>query len=208
MALVTGTPEGSIITQDDIYIDHAPNVYIQEYPADELHNPDADGFYWGLSGTTAYPVYELGCIVDVTLGENLTLNQIRCDTVGDKATVQKRNYLNLQATVKTLFPLSVLRHLLKASPVTASGGLEKMGIGQINNNLFYHVYMPVVYDEDTGDYLSITGHKAQLVEAFELPMRYGDGWSIRVNIRMSADSTKPSAQQFATVIRADPSALP
>ena len=71
MALVTGTPIGNINTSEDIYVDSAPTLWFQDYNADPLNNPDADGFYWGLSGTTAYPVMELGCLGDVSFADNI-----------------------------------------------------------------------------------------------------------------------------------------
>jgi hypothetical protein len=72
MALVTGTPLGTITTQEDLYIEGAPNIYFQDYLASPFNNPDGDGFYWGLSGTATYPVLEVGCPVDVSLTEDLT----------------------------------------------------------------------------------------------------------------------------------------
>ena len=44
MALVTGTPLGTINAQDDIYLDTAPSLWFQDFSADELNNPDGDGF--------------------------------------------------------------------------------------------------------------------------------------------------------------------
>lgn len=209
MGLVTGTPLGSVISQNDIYLEGAPYVYFQDATASELNNPGSGSFYWGLSGTSTYPAYNLGCVLDVSLGENVTMNMVRCDTVGDKAAIQKRNRLELNLTITTLLPLSVLRHILKASAPVTMGSVEYMGIGPINNNLYYHVYLPKVYDEDTGDFISITLHRAQFADAFTINMRQGEPWQVTgVKLYAFADTTLPSAQQFATVIRADPSAVP
>lgn len=209
MGLTTGTPLGSITSQDEIYLEGAPYVYFQDYTATELSNPDADGFYWGLSGTTAYPVYLIGCATDINLTENLTVGEIRCDNVGQKDAIQKRNYLDFNLTITSLLPLTVLKHMIKGGAVTVSGAIEKMGLGSINNNLKYHVYLPKVYDEDTGDYVSITIHKAKFVDAFTLNMRSGEPWQLTgIKLRAFADDTKPAAQYFATIIRADPSDVP
>ena len=83
-----------------------------------------------------------------------------------------------------------------------------MGIAAINNNQYYKVYLPKVYDDDTGDYLSITIHRAKFVDAWTLNMPSGDKWTVTgVTLWGFADDSKPAAQTFATVIRADPSAL-
>ena len=153
MTLVTGTPKGNITSQDEIYVEGAPYIYIQDYTANPLNNPDADGYHWGLSGTTSYPVFNIGCVQNVSLTEGLTMNQIRCDVVGDKGTIQRRDYIELELTILTVFPLSTLRHMLNLSSPTVSSNIEKVGIGQINNNRSYMAYAPKVYDQDTGDYL-------------------------------------------------------
>ena len=134
MTMVTGTPAGTICSQDDIYLEGSPYLYFQDYRAKPLFNPDADGYYYGLSGTAVYCVYNLGCINDVSLTEDVTVNNIRCDTVGDKDVVQRRNYVEFVFTLQTMFPLVQLRHLLGLSVPTVSGGIEKVGIGSINNN--------------------------------------------------------------------------
>jgi hypothetical protein len=182
MTLVTGTPIGNVDSQDDIYLEGAPYIYFQDYSANPLFNPDGDGFYWGLSGTSVYPVYNLGCINDVSLTEDVTVNNIRCDTVGDKDVVQRRNYVEFVFTLQTIFPLVELRHLLGLSAVTA----------------------PKVYDDDTGDYLLFHLHKAKPVDAWTIGMGV-DGWKITgLKFRAFADDTKPAAQKFGVVVRADP----
>jgi hypothetical protein len=204
MTLATGTPLGNVDSQDDIYLEGAPYIYFQDYRANPLFNPDGDGFYWGLSGTSVYPVYNLGCVNDVSLTEDVTMNNIRCDTVGDKGVVQKRNYVEFVFTLQTMFPLVELRHLLGLSAVTASGGLEKVGIGSINNNQNYMLYAPKVYDDDTGDYLLFHLHKAKPVDAWTIGMGV-DGWKITgLKFRAFADTTKPDAQKFGVIVRADP----
>jgi hypothetical protein len=209
MALITGTPLGTIIAQDEIYIEGAPYIYYQDSNAPLLFNPDANGFYWGLSGTAQYPVYELVCYEDVALSEDLEINAIRCDRIGDSAVIQKRNHLEFTLSLSTLFPLSTSSPIMKGSAVTVAGALEKMGLGPINNNQFWHFYMPKVYDEATGDYLSITIPRGQFADAFNIAMVSGDKWMLGgITIWGLADFTKPSAQTFATIIRADPSAIP
>jgi hypothetical protein len=210
MGLITGTPIGSILSQESIYLEGAPYIYYQDATANELNNPDTQGYYWGLSGTSTYPVKLLGCVNGVALSENLTLNDVRCDNIGDVASVQRRHYLEVTLSVQTLFPFSVLADLVKSPQTTySSGGLQKMGIGAINNNQFYHIYMPKVYDDLTGDYLAFTLHRAQFVDAFSLAMTMGDNWKLNgLKIRAFADDSKPAAQLFATLIRSDQSAIP
>ena len=208
MALITGTPIGNVDSQDEIYVEGAPYIYIQDYNATPLNNPDADGYYWGLSGTTAYPVFNIGCVQDVSLTEGLTMNQIRCDAVGDKGTIQRRDYIELELTVLTVFPLSTLRHMLNLSAPTVSTNIEKVGIGQINNNRFYMAYTPKVYDQDTGDYLLFHLHKAQFVDAWTINMNSGEPWTVQgLKLRAYADDTKPNGQLFGVIVRADESAL-
>lgn len=208
MALTTGTPQGSIIAQEEIYLEGSPYIYFQDASANPRYNPDADGYYWGMSGTTAYPVYQLGCVVDVSLRESLTMNDVRCDTAGVKATVMRRDYVEFVLTIQSLLPLAVLRHTMKLSAPTLATGLEKVGIGSINNNLRYMVYAPKVYDEDSGDILLFHLHKAQFVDAWELAMKAGENWSFQVMLRAYADTTKPDSQKFGVIIRSDLSALP
>lgn len=208
MALTTGTPLGNIISQEEIYLESAPYIYFQDATANPLNNPDADGYYWGLSGTTLYPVYSVGCLMDVSLRESLTMNDVRCDTVGVKATIMSRDYIEFVATIQSMFPLSVVRHMLKLSAPTVATGLEKVGIGSINNNLKYMVYAPMVYDQDSGDYLLFHLHRAQFVDAWEIAMKKGEPWSFNVLIRAYADTTKPDTMKFGTILRSDKSALP
>lgn len=208
MALTTGTPLGTITSQEEIYLEGSPYIYFQDATANPRYNPDVDGYYWGLSGTVLYPVYQLGCVVDVTLRESLTMNDVRCDTAGVKATVMRRDYVEFVLTIQSLFPLAVLRHTMKLSAPTLTTGLEKVGIGGINNNLRYMVYAPKVYDEDSGDLLLFHLHKAQFVDAWELAMKAGENWSFQVMLRAYADTTKPDTQKFGVIVRSDASALP
>lgn len=209
MALLTGTPLGSVLSQEEIYLEGAPYIYFQDYSASPLKNPDANGYYWGLSGTSTYPVRAIGCVQDVSLTENVTMNEIRCDTIGVKGTIQKRNYVEFNLTILTLLPVATLRHLLKLSTPNTGTGYETAGIGAINNNQFYMVYAPTVYDQDTGDLLIFHLHRAQFVDAFTINMRYGDSWNVTgLKLRAYADETKPAAQRFGVIQRLDPSALP
>lgn len=208
MALTTGTPLGSITQQEDLFVEGAPYIFFQDASATPLFNPDASGYYWGLSGTSTYPVYQLGCIQDVSLRESLTMNDIRCDTVGNKGTIMRRDYVEFVLTIVSMFPLSVLRHTMKLSAPTLATGLEKVGIGGINNNQRYMVYAPKVYDEDAGDLLIFHLHRAQFVDAWELAMKAGEPWTFQVMLRAYADTTKPDSQRFGVIVRSDKSALP
>lgn len=208
MALITGSPVGNVTTQDEIYIEGAPNLYIQQTEATPLFNPDAASFYWGMSGTTAYPVFQIGCIQDVSLTEGVTMNAIRCDSIGDKGVIQRRDYVEFNFTILSLFDLATLRHMLNLSTVTSSGGLEKVGIGAINNNRYYMAYAPRVYDPDTGDYLLFHLHRAQFVDAWTINMRGGEAWNVTgLKLRAFADESKPAASMFGTIVRADPGSV-
>ena len=207
--LVTGAAVGNIVAQDEIYLEGAPYLYYQDATANPLNNPDADGYYWNLSGTSTYPVYRIGCIQDVSLTEGLTINQVRCDTIGDKATIQRRDYIEFAFSFSSLLPLSALRHLLNfGSAPTSSTIYEKLGIGGINNNQFYHLYAPKVYDDVAGDYVAFHLHRAQFVDAFTINMRSGEPWMVEgIKARAYADETKPATARFGTIIRGDDSAL-
>lgn len=208
MALVTGTPLGNVLSQDEIYIEGAPNIYVQQTEANPLFNPDASNFYWGMSGTTAYPVYSIGCVQDVTLSEGVTMNAIRCDAVGEKGMIQRRDYIEFNLTILSLFDLVTLRHMLNLGAVTSSGGLERVGIGAINNNRYYMAYAPRVYDPDTGDYLLFHLHRCQFIDAWTINMKGGEAWSVSgLKLRAFADESKPAVSIFGTIIRADPSAI-
>lgn len=208
MSLVTGTPSGNVLSQEELYIEGAPTIFIQDYHANPLNNPDADGYYWGMSGTTLYPVTTLGCIQDVSLSENVTMNDVRCDTVGVKDTIQKRNYIEFDLTILSQFPLSVFQKLANMSPATVGSHMEKVGIGAIDNNLHWMVYAPKIYDETNGHWLLFHLHKAKFVDAWKLNMKFGESWTLTgVKIRAYADDTKPSTARFGTIVRIDASAI-
>lgn len=208
MALITGTPLGNVQSQDEIYLEGSPFIYVQDVTANPRFNPDADGYYWGLSGTSTYPVYQIGCVQDVSLTEGITMNQIRCDTVGDKGTIQRRDYIEFNITILSAFPLSTLRHMLNLSAPTTLTNIEKVGIGQINNNRFYMAYAPKIYDQDNGDYLMFHLHRAQFVDAWTINMKSGEPWTIQgLKLRAYADESKPQGQLFGVIVRADESAL-
>lgn len=208
--LVTGIPVGNIDAQEEIYVEGAPYLYFQDATANPLNNPDADGFYWNLSGTSSYPVFRIGCIQDVSLTEGLTINQVRCDTIGDKSAIQRRDYIEFAFSFTSMFPLSALRHLLKlGSAPTVGTGYEKQGIGSINNNQYYHFYAPKVYDDENGDFVAFHIHRGQFVDAFTVNMRSGEPWMVDgIKMRAFADETKPAAQKFGTILRGDLSGLP
>lgn len=208
MALVTGSPVGTIETQEDIYLEGAPTVYIQDWRATEWYHPDSDGFYWQLSGTSTYNVFEIGCVTDVSLTENLTMNEVLCDNVGVKDTVQQRNYFEFNLSIQSFFPFQVLRHLLGFGAVTETAPTQKMGMGKINNNQYWHVYAPKVYDEDVGDYVAIHLHKCKFVDAWTINMSFGTPWQATgLKLRAFVDSAKPAAQQFGVMIRSDASVI-
>jgi hypothetical protein len=209
MTLTTGTPIGGGVSQEELYIEGAPTIFFQDYRATPLNHPDTQGYYWGLSGTTAYPWKELGCITEVKLSEDVTMNDVRCDTVGVKDTIQKRNYVEFTLTIASLFPFSELATIMNLSPASVGTGYETMGIPQIDNTIHYMVYAPKVYSATDNDWLMFHLHKAKFVDAWELPFTYGEAWKLSgIKIRAFADDTKPAAQLFGVIKRFDQSALP
>ena len=208
MALVTGTPIGNLDVQEDIFLEGAPTIYFQDSNADPLYNPDADGFYWGLSGTTAYPVYEVGCPSDVSFTENLTMNDVLCDNVGTKAVVQQRNYFEFSFSIQSFFPLQTLTHLLGGGTVTETAPTQKLPLGKINNDQYWHLYAPKVYNETVGDYVWIYMHKCQFVDPWSIAMTFGTPWKATgLKMRAFVDTTMPAAQQFGMFGRADASVI-
>lgn len=199
-------PTGTINLVDDVFLEGGPEFW---FGGVAKYAPDSDGFYWGITGTPSNPSFKLGCYTDFRWRDNVQMTDVRCDAVGVVSTVQKRNYLEAQFTLLALLPLSMLRKLIRGGAVTvnASEQTEKMGLGLIDNNEYFVTYFSKVYDEDDGDFVSVTGHRCQVVDAWEIAMTYGAPWALGVRIRMFADDTKPAAQKFATVLRYDPSLL-
>ena len=210
MALVTGTPIGTLTSQESLFVDSAPAIYFQNSLANPLKNPDSNGFYWGMSGTSTYPVYEIGCPFDVSFSENIVINEVLCDTTGLQATVQQRQYLEFSFSIRSLFPASILSVILKGGTVTRDlvNHLEEFGFGSINNSLFWHVYTPRVYDEAVGDYIWLYFHKAQFVDAWTIGMGFGTPWQVTgIKLRAVIDTTKPAAQGFGMFGRSDLSVI-
>jgi len=207
--LITGTPLGSVFTQENNYLEGSPYIYFQDNNATPLSNPDASGFYWGMSGTATYPVYLIGCVQGVKLAEKVTMNDVRCDTVGVKDTIQKRDYVEFELTVLSQLPIQILRHIMNLGSIpTVSGHVEMQGIGSINNNQRYMVYAPKIYDEINGYYLFFHLHRAKFVDAWTLDMKYGAAWELtKITLRAFADDSKPTNQKFGVIYRADTSQI-
>lgn len=204
-SLVTGSAVGNEVAQEELYLEGSPYIYFQDALANPLFNPDAQNYYWGMSGTTTYPAYLLGCIQDVSLTEGVTMNDVRCDTVGVKDTIQKRNYVEFNLTILSQLPLTVIRHVLNLSAPSTGSGYETVGIGQINNSQHYHIYAPKVYDETAAGWLMFYLHKAKFVDAWTINMKYGDSWTLTgIKVRAYAKDTMPANQIFGVIRRADP----
>lgn len=203
--LVTGNVSGNLLTQEELYIEGAPYIYFQDATANPLNNPDVDGYYWNLSGTSTYPVRQIGCVQDVSLSEDVTMNDIRCDTTGDKGVIQKRNFIELTFKILSLFPLSLSSYMLNfgSTPLTLTDK-EKVGIGSINNNTYWMVYAPKVYDETLGRYLTFHLHRCQFVDAWTIDFKQGEPWAVSgLKLRAFADDNKPTTQKFGVIVRAD-----
>ena len=215
--LGTGTaiPTGPITVGEDVYVEGGPRLFYQPYydpdnvECAEANNPDVpDGIYWGLSGTTACPIFEITCYEDITLIDTVTRNPVTCDALGTVDEIQRRDSMELQFTVKSLFPLSQLVSMFRGSSyvLNAAEESEKFGVGEIPTEL-WHLFFSRIYDSEAGDYVSFTGHRAKFVEATPLGMPYANVWNIAVTFKLFADRTKPPGQYFGAFVRYDPSVL-
>jgi len=208
MTIVTGSPLGNILSQEEKYLEGSPYLYIQDYRAGALNHPDANGYYWNLSGTSTYPIYSLGCIQDTKLTEDVTLNMIRCDTVGDKAAIQRRNFLTVEFQLNSLLPLSVTAVLMNMFNSTTVSGKEYVGISKINNNIYYQLYAPKVYDEVAGYWIMMQLHRCQITGNFVWDMALSGHKLTGIKVTALIDETKPANQLFGVLARMDQSALP
>jgi hypothetical protein len=209
---LTGThnPLGTITSQESVYVDSAPDLWIQDARGSYRYGPDSDGLYWGLSGTATYPVYKIGCFSDMVFGDNVTMNEVLCDASGVQGVVQNRNMFHLNFTLKTLFPLSVLQFLIRTGTVVAnaSDDAEKMPLGETQRkNTYWHVFFSKVYDSETGAFVSVTLHRCQFVGEWEMGMAFGEPWSMPIQINAFADPAKPVVQKFGVMVRVDPTTL-
>jgi len=206
-------PTGTSVEMED-FIEGAPEVYWQERDCGTYAggNPDSDGHYWGLTGTASCPVYHLGCYENLSFGEDLSISEVICDTIGVAATLLKRNYLTLSFDLKSIFPFSALTWILKGGDVDQQvlEGTEGFGLGEIDNTSAAEcrVYFSLEYDTNTDDFYSVTGHKCRFVDAFTMTHSYGEPVTVNVTIRMHADDDMPVDQRFATFKRLDPSQIP
>ncbi len=209
MPLLTGTPEGQINEQDELFLEGAPYIYYQDNRADPLNNPDADNYYWGMSGTVTYPAFALACYEDVSLADDVTVNAVRCDQIGDRAVIQKRNHLVFSFSLSSLFPLANIGPIMRAgTAVQTTAPLEKMGIGDIDTSIYYRIYLPKVYDNTALDWVSITIHRAQFVDPWTIAMVSGDKWMLGgISAWALATTDTQAGQEFATIIRHDPSLI-
>jgi len=209
--LLTGTsePTGLTISSEQIYIEGAPDVWFQDAAAPLANNPDAAGFYWGLSGTVSNPIYEFGCIDDFSMVDAVTSNPVTCSNLGEVDEMSRRDHVDLTFTLKSLLPFDILSRVLRGGAVTvdATEETEKFGLGEIRSQI-YHFFFSRVYDVDTGDYISATFPRCRFIEASPLETPYAEPWNIAVTVRAFADSTKPRAQRFGTFLRLDPSEIP
>lgn len=203
----SNAPTGTTVTAADLFIEGAPQIW---FGGVKQYSPDADGFYHGITGTVALPVYKLGCYENFRFNDNVTMTEIRCDVSGLAKVSQKRDYLTLTVDLKSLFPLDMLTHIVRGGAVTWNDGenAQKMGLGEIDNTIFHNVFFSRVYDPTAGDFVSVTGHRCQFTGNFQLQAPYAGGWMITgVELRFYADDDMPDDQRFATVINVDASRL-
>ncbi len=201
------SPIGTVTAAEDLYLDSAPNVW---FGGTRLWAPDSDGFYWGLTGSVANPVYKIGCFTDFVFKDVQVENDIQCDSVGVIGTINARTHVEVTFTLQSLFPFAILSRILRVGAVTLNAGEDtsKMGIGDITNkNTYYPLFFSRVYDTDTNAYFSVTLHRTKFVNAWELNTPYGQPWNVACTVRGYADDTIPVAQKFGTMVRWDPTVL-
>lgn len=197
-------PTGTTILQEDIFIEGAPDLWVGGVLK---YAPDVNGFYWGITGTPALPVRKIGCYENFRITDNLTINDIRCDTIGVVGNITRRNFVEGSFDLKSFFPLSTLKVLLRLSSSLAIPDAEFAGIGEINQQDYTLIYFSKIYDTDAGDWISVTGHRCQFQWDGDMQFKYGEPWMVGVKFRMYANQLLPSSQRFATMTRFDPSAL-
>jgi len=219
MALVTGSayglvakegasnPTGSYYGCEDIYLDGAPNIYFQDYAANPLFNP-VDGIYWQLSGSSTYPIYELCCVTDVSFVDSRVVNDVLCDNRGVVATVQQRQYMEFDFALQSMFPLNVLNQILNGGTFfTGTTSVRAMTFEAINNDQYWAMWCPKVYNSQVGDYVGLQLHKVQFVESPTINMPFGTAWNITgLKARAFIDTSK-TPDQFATFVRSDASVV-
>jgi len=205
----TATPVGPIINAEALYLEGGPNIWMQDWGATYNNNPDSDGFYYGMSGTAAANLFEVGCYDDLQLRDARTETVVKCAAAGIVANMQRRDNFELAFTLKAMLPLSILTKILGGGTVVhnLAEETEKMPLGVLPQNIFWHVFLSRVYDEDTGDFVAFQFHKVQVVEATPLAMPYGDAWNLQVRMMIMADTAKPAAHRFGELLRYDPSVL-
>lgn len=198
------TPTGTINVAEDVFIEGGPDLW---FGGVLKYDPDDNNYYWGITGTPATPAFQIGCYQNFQLSDDLTVNEVRCDTVGVKQDITRRNFLEATFDLQALLPLSELRHLLRLSSALAVPGdnVEYVGIGEVNQQDIHLVYFSRVYDPDTGDWVSVTGTRCQFRWTGPLQLRYGEPWMVGVTVRFYANEDLPTDQRFATMVRYDPS---
>ena len=202
--------QGTAASQEDLYLEGGPDLYFADRRGSYNYDPDADNFYWGLSGTAAYPVYKIGCYENFSFMDNITLNDVRCDTVGVVASIQKRNYLEVKFDLKSFFPFSQLGKMLKGGGAVVNNTTQaasKFGLGEINNSRFLRMFFPLLYDHELDSFVSVTLHKTQFVEGWDWKWTYGNSHMINLTMRAFADTTRDASQRFASIVRVDPNVL-
>lgn len=197
-------PTGTIDANDDIFIEGGPDLWLGGVLK---YAPDINGYYWGIDGIPSNPVFKLGCYENFQLQDNVTVNEIRCDTLGVVGSIVRRNYLEATFDVQQILPLSQLKNLLRWSSSLAVADAEYAGIGEVNQQDYLPVYLSRIYDPDAGDWVSFTGTRCQFQWDKAMQLRYGQPWMVGVKIRFYANKNLPSTQRFVTVVRWDPSAL-
>lgn len=197
-------PTGTINATEDIFVEGGPDAWLGGVLK---YGPDANGYYWGITGTQSQPVQKIGCYQNWQLNDNLTVNDIRCDTVGVVGNVTRRNYLEITFDLQSFLPLSQLKKLLRWSSSLTVADAEYAGIGEVNQQDYHLLYFSKIYDDTADDWVSFTATRVQFQQSGAIQFRYGEPWVVGITARCYANDDLPSEQRFATVVRYDPSAL-
>jgi hypothetical protein len=91
---------------------------------------------------------------------------------------------------------------------TIVAGGEYVGMGKINNTIYWMLYAPKIYDDTTGDWIMAHFHRCQVVGNFTWDMNINGHKLTGIKVRAFWDTTKPAGQGFGTLFRADPTITP
>jgi hypothetical protein len=97
---------------------------------------------------------------------------------------------------------------MKMFDSTVVSGREYVGMSKINNNIYYMLYAPKVYDEVAGYWIMAHFHRVQITGNFVWDYNIAGHKLTGIKVTALIDETKPSNQFYGTLARFDKNALP